>query len=187
MQWEGEFCLGFINLQVSSIPFYGQNEKRGPSQSLVGCHKTYKSGVPGNYTEGKREMYLGASVHFVILRGCLWEFLLWLSRLQTQLVSMRMWASLSGLRIWHCHKLWSRLQTWLRSHTAVAVVLAGSCSFDSTFSLANSICHRCGPKKPKKKKKKDVFEVGHSVSLLGPWPMDSRKSDACCKTHAYTE
>ena len=53
------------------------------------------------------------------------EFPLWLSGLRTWLVSMRMWvwslASLSGLRIWHCHKLWCRWQTWLRSCFAVAV------------------------------------------------------------------
>ena len=30
-------------------------------------------------------------------------------------------ASLSGLRIQHCHKLWCRLQTQLRSGVAVAV------------------------------------------------------------------
>ena len=28
----------------------------------------------------------------------------------------------SGLRIWHCRELWHRLQTWLRSCVAVAVV-----------------------------------------------------------------
>jgi len=43
-----------------------------------------------------------------------WEFPLWLSRLRTRLVSITMrvqsLASLSGLRIWHCHKLWSRSQ-----------------------------------------------------------------------------
>ena len=31
-------------------------------------------------------------------------------------------ASLSGLRIWSCCELWYRLQTWLGSHVAVAVV-----------------------------------------------------------------
>ena len=39
-------------------------------------------------------------------------------RLQTRLVSMRIrvqfLASLSGLRIWRCCKLWHRLQMWLR-------------------------------------------------------------------------
>ena len=55
-----------------------------------------------------------------------WEFLLWLSRLQAQLVSVRMWvrflASPSGLRIQRCHKLWCRLQIWLRSSVTLAVV-----------------------------------------------------------------
>ena len=50
---------------------------------------------------------------------------LWLSRLQTQLGSMRMqvWSlvSLRGSRIWRCRELWGRSQTWLRSCIAVAV------------------------------------------------------------------
>ena len=40
----------------------------------------------------------------------------------------------------------------LRSGVAVAVVQAGSCSFDLTLSLGNSTCCRCGPKKERKKK-----------------------------------
>ena len=59
------------------------------------------------------------------------EFPLWLSRLRTQHSSMRMWVrfltTLSGLRIWHCGKLWSRSQMWLGSVMAVA----GSYSSDS--------------------------------------------------------
>ena len=39
----------------------------------------------------------------------------------------------------------------LRCCVAVAVVLAGSCSSDSTPSLGTSICHGCGPKKRKKR------------------------------------
>jgi len=39
---------------------------------------------------------------------------------------MRVWvrslASLSGLKILHCHELWYRLQTYLGSRVAVAVV-----------------------------------------------------------------
>ena len=54
------------------------------------------------------------------------ELRLWLSRLGTQLVSMIMWvqslASLSGLRIWHCCKLWHRSQMQLGSGVALAVV-----------------------------------------------------------------
>ena len=54
------------------------------------------------------------------------EFPLWLSRLRTWLVSMRMWsrslASLSGLRIWNCHELQCRSQRQLGSGVAVAVV-----------------------------------------------------------------
>ena len=53
---------------------------------------------------------------------------------------MRMWvqslALPSGLRIWHCHELWCRLQTRLRPSVAVAV--AGSYSSDSIPSLGMS-------------------------------------------------
>ena len=51
------------------------------------------------------------------------------------LVSMRMQvqslALLRGLRIRHCHEMWSRSQTRLRSHIAVAVTWASNCSTDS--------------------------------------------------------
>ena len=61
-------------------------------------------------------------------------------------------SGLTGLRIWYCHELWFRLQTWLRSRVAVA--MAGSYSSDLTPGLETSICRRCSPKKippPKKK------------------------------------
>ena len=61
---------------------------------------------------------------------------------QSRLVSMRMQvpslAVLSGLRIQRCCELWCRWRMWLRSHVAVAVVWAGSCSSDSTPSLGTS-------------------------------------------------
>ena len=59
-------------------------------------------------------------------------------------------------------ELWCRSQTQLRSHVTVAVVQAGSCSFDSTPSLGTSICHRCGPKK-KKKKRKEIIGVERAM------------------------
>ena len=47
---------------------------------------------------------------------------------QTRLVSTRMLfqslTSLRGLRIWHCHELWCKLQTWLGCGIAVAVPYA---------------------------------------------------------------
>ena len=83
------------------------------------------------------------------------EFPLWFSGLRTQPVSMRMQvrslASLSGLRIRHCRELWCRSQRRLRSHVAVAVVQAGSCSSNLSPSLGTSICHEYGPKKTKKR------------------------------------
>ena len=93
------------------------------------------------------------------------DFPLWLSRLQTWLVSMRVrvqsLASFSRLKIRCCHELWYRSQTCLRSFVAVAVVQAGSCSSDSTPSLGTSICCRNGPKKKKKKRKQiEVITFG---------------------------
>ena len=62
-------------------------------------------------------------------------------------------ASLSGLRIQHCHELWCRSKTWLRSHIAVAVAQASCCSSDWTPSLRISICRGCGPRKKRQKDK----------------------------------
>ena len=89
---------------------------------------------------------------------------MWLRRLRTRLVFMRMWvwslALLSVLRIWRGGKLWHRSQMCLRSSVAVAVVSAGSCSCSSnlTPSLGTFTCCRCGPKKKKKKKEKKTFK-----------------------------
>ena len=68
---------------------------------------------------------------------------------------VRSLASLSGLRIRHCHELWGRSQTWLGSGVAVAVAQAGGYSSYSTPSLGTSICHRCSPKKQKKKEEEE--------------------------------
>ena len=74
------------------------------------------------------------------------------------LLSMRMWvqslALVSGLRIRPCHKLRCRSQMQLRSRVVVAVVQAGSCSYDSTPSLGTSMCCRCNPRKKKQRGKK---------------------------------
>ena len=58
--------------------------------------------------------------------------------------------AISRLRVRHCFELWCRLTTWLTSHIAVAVLLAGSCNSDLTLSLETSVCHGWGPKKKKK-------------------------------------
>ena len=60
-------------------------------------------------------------------------------QLRIWLVSTRMWVqslvSLSGLRIRHYHELWFRSQMRLRSHVAVPVAVAASCSSYSTPGL----------------------------------------------------
>ena len=62
-------------------------------------------------------------------------------------------ASLSGLRIWGCHKLRCRSQMWLRSGVAVAVVQACRCSSNLTPSLRISIRCTCSLKKKNGSKK----------------------------------
>ena len=61
---------------------------------------------------------------------------------EPSIVSLRMWvqslASLSGLRVWCCHRLQCRSHVGLRSCVAVAVMLVGSCSPDLTSSLGTS-------------------------------------------------
>ena len=75
---------------------------------------------------------------------------------QTQLVSVRLQvqslASISGLRLQCCHKLWYRSQMWLGSHGAVEQ--AGSYSSDLIPSLGTSICCGSSPRKGKKTNKK---------------------------------
>ena len=51
-------------------------------------------------------------------------------------------------------QLWHRLQMWLGSCIAMAVVYVRSSNSDPTLSPGTSICLRCSPKKKKRKKKK---------------------------------
>ena len=91
-------------------------------------------------------------------------------QLETMRFQVQSLASFSGLRIWHCHDLRCRSQTWLGSGiaVAVAVVQAGSCSSDQTPSLGTSICCGCGPKKTKdKKKKKSIQPLVYYFSSIG--------------------
>ena len=75
-------------------------------------------------------------------------------------------SGLTGLRIWYCHELWFRLQTWLRSRVAVA--MAGSYSSDLTPGLETSICRRCSPKKtPPRQKKVCIWQWKLSINLPG--------------------
>ena len=95
-----------------------------------------------------------------------WEFLLWLSGLQTQLVSMRMQVQSLALQ-WVKDPVlpWCRLQIWLGSSIAGAVVQAGNDSLDWTPSLGTSIYHGCSPqKRPKKKRKR--FLIHKTFKIL---------------------
>jgi len=67
-------------------------------------------------------------------------------------MQVRSLASISGLRVWHCHEPVGRSQMQLASTIAVAVLQASGFSSDSTSSLGTSMCHKGGPKRRKKKK-----------------------------------
>ena len=62
---------------------------------------------------------------------------------------------------------------WLGSGIAVAVAVASSCSSDVTPGPGISICHRCGPKEKKKKKKatKEIYECSPGYKI---WHKGSR-------------
>ena len=99
------------------------------------------------------------------IKMCDKEFLLWLSRLWTQLVSMRTWvrslAWLNRLRIQHCHcgqRCGLGLVLWLWHRPAATA--------DLTPSLGTSICHGCSPKKTKKKKRKSVIVYTQHTGIL---------------------
>ena len=98
------------------------------------------------------------------------EFPLWLSSQQTQLASMRRkvqsLASISGLRIQHCHELWCRSQTQLGSCVAVALAQASGYSSDLTPALGTSKHHGGSPKKKKMKRKKERKKLTFKEFLL---------------------
>ena len=75
---------------------------------------------------------------------------------QIQLGNMRLQvrslASLSGLRILCCHELCG-----VGHRCSLDPVLLGDYSSDLTPSLGTSICHGCGPKKTKDKKKERIL------------------------------
>ena len=65
--------------------------------------------------------------------------------------------SLSGLRIWRCHELWCRSQTWLGSWVVVAVAVMaapdpiGLLAWEPLYAMGATLKRQ----KDKKKKKKN--------------------------------
>ena len=76
-------------------------------------------------------------------------------RLATMRLRVQSLASIGGLKIWCCHELWCRSQTWLGSGVAVAVVQASSCSSNSTPTL--------GCKRSPKKAEKEMKSILHNI------------------------
>ena len=89
------------------------------------------------------------------------EFPLWLSGLQTRLVSIRIQAQslawLSGLGIWCCHKLWCRCRC--SSHPVLWWLWCRPAAAPPVRPLAWELgMPQVQPRKSKKKKKKKVEE-----------------------------
>ena len=97
------------------------------------------------------------------------EFPLWLSRLRTCLSVYEDAGSIPDLAHWvkdlALLRLWCRVQMQLRSSIAMAVVWASNCNSDSTPSQETTMCHRCGPKKQKKKERK-LFSNKNGIMSL---------------------
>ena len=105
--------------------------------------------------------------YIVFKKLILLEFPLWLCGLRTCHSVCEDVGLVSGLtvRIQHCCKLWCRSQIWLRSHVAVAVVQAGSCSSSSV--LAWELPHATGAalKRKQANKKTDFSKLAVYFTL----------------------
>ena len=80
---------------------------------------------------------------------------IWLVYMRTRVQSL---ASLIGLRIWYCHELWCRSQTWLGSGIAVAVALDGGYSSDRPLAWGLPYA-ACVAVKRQKNKKEQIMRV----------------------------
>lgn len=94
--------------------------------------------------------------------------------------------SFTGLRIQRCWELCCRLQTWLGSSIAVAVVYNGSCSSDLTLSQGTSTCLGYGPKKKKEREREReplyLLPLTHvsTICTCTPWAILLFCLPSCC-------
>ena len=77
---------------------------------------------------------------------------MWLFGLRTQLVSMGMQVqSLASLSGHSSYAVICGIGLQMRLGSGIAMTQTDNCSSNSTPPLGTSICHRCSPKKKKKK------------------------------------
>ena len=88
---------------------------------------------------------------------------------RVQIESMRMWvrslASLSGLRIWHCHELWCRSQMRRSSDLALMWLWCRPAAVVPIWPLAWELPYAMGAALKKQEKKISIAMYSHSLIL----------------------
>ena len=102
---------------------------------------------------------------------------------------MMMWvqiqATLSGLKIWCCHKLQHSSQKQIRSCVAEAVVQASSFISGSNPSLGISICHWCSPKKKINKNLTCTYRTNIMLTFTLSMSNDSMGCPSVCRNKSF--
>ena len=93
-------------------------------------------------------------------------------------------ASLSRLRIWHCHELWCSSQIQLGSGIAVTLVKDSDYSSNWTpcamgTSMGTSMCHGCSPTKYRKRKGKLIQNWSHYKYVQKYGLLGKKRSSHC--------
>ena len=157
-----------LSLKGDSVAWFSL-EFGGSCKGFGGWGKAREQGLPRASKNRLQECH-GACL---LKNVCMVWIPSWFSGYWTQLgstkIQIRFLASLSGLRICHCHQLWCSSQTRLRSHVTVAVAYAGSWSPNLTSSLGTSICCRFSPKKQKNWKNKKWKSEKIKKKYLHAW------------------
>ena len=96
-------------------------------------------------------------------------------RLGTTRLQVQSLASFSGLRIWHCHELWCRSQTWLGSYRPAAVALTWPPAWEPPY--ATGVALKSKTKNKKQKQTKHTLNIWFSNHV--PWYLPSGVKNLC--------